>query len=532
MKQIGNGTDSGIHSSPKFQQSWATQPASAQLGARVLPRTLAASATNLELLFQSVAAGMNCSSRRDFLKVAGMGTASLFLAARTAGQRVTAGGETTGGKRRTVLLSKTGGDRGTAYVMSNKIARRDGNLVCTWIDSARQNRWAVVDPSNGKVLHAGTVGEPRRDNHCGSAIATDVDGTLDLVVGAHHGPFAHYRMPADEMRWVPVEDGRQVGKSATYPSLVCDGKGTLHLTYRHEPGGRNARLYYCRRPKGGKWSEPRSLAQCAVGEHSWLTNAIEVGPKNRLHVVMSNTLPVPEAGPLGRYYGASHLFSDDAGQTWQQFGDARPLELPAPAAGLKRIESDAIDPQRVEARYGGKAGPLHSYYHKILLSNPVVDDLGRPSVIVHDLPHGRAELFCHRGDDGWKPTPLGDAVRSVFPGFRIQHCGQLSRHRDGTIEAVLMVAPDKERGWGAKGTELVRLLVDAEGSIRETTTVRSPDPELPHWLPSIERWCPHVPIGSPALLFTRGINAGGYSHNVNRVDTEIRLQLPRENGSK
>jgi hypothetical protein len=357
-------------------------------------------------------------------------------------------------------------------------------------------------------------------------MTTDVDGTVHLLLGAHHGSFVHYRMPRDETAWLPVADGVAVGTGATYPSLVCDGKGALHLTYRREPGGRDARLFYCRRPRGGTWSKPRSLVRCAVREHSWLTNAIEVGPDDRLHVVLSNTLPVPNAGSNARYYGASHLYSDDGGQTWRQFGDSPRRELPAPAAGLKRIEGDAMDPQRVEANYGGPAGPRHSYYHKILLSNLAVDDSGRPWVIVHNLLNGCARLFRHERGAGWRGVELRDAVQDVLPGFGIRHCGQLSRWRDGTLEAVLMVAPQSETGWGSNGTELIRLLVKTDGSILSAELVRPIDPSLPHWLPSLERWCPHAPLDRPALLYTRGINAGGYRHNVNQVKTEVWLQIP------
>ncbi|MHC4406440.1 MAG: BNR-4 repeat-containing protein, partial [Planctomycetota bacterium] len=248
---------------------------------------------------------------------------------------------------RSVLLSKKGGDRATAYVMSNKIARRGGLLLCTWLDVDRQNRWALVDPTDAKILREGTVGQPRKDNHCGAALATDPDGALHLLVGAHHGSFVHYRMAADGDDWEPVEDGRAIGQAATYPSLVCDAHATLHLTYRYEPGGRDARLYYARRPTSRPWSEPRELVRCAVSEHSWLTGALKAGPEGRLHVVVSNTLPVPDVGPAARYYGASHLYSDDSGRSWRQFGDAESLKLPAPAAELKRIESDAMDPKRI-----------------------------------------------------------------------------------------------------------------------------------------------------------------------------------------
>ena len=66
----------------------------------------------------------------------------------------------TTGKPRSILLSKTGGDRATAYAMSNKIARHNGRLLCTWIDSSRQNRWALVDPADGNILYQGARRRP------------------------------------------------------------------------------------------------------------------------------------------------------------------------------------------------------------------------------------------------------------------------------------------------------------------------------------------------------------------------------------
>ena len=73
-----------------------------------------------------------------------------------------------------------------------------------------------------------------------------------------------------------------------------------------------------------------------------------------------------------RYYGASHLYSDDARRILRQFGGAEPLRLPADAAELQRIEGSGLPAERIEARYGGPSGPLHSDYHKLPLSNPVV----------------------------------------------------------------------------------------------------------------------------------------------------------------
>jgi hypothetical protein len=417
-----------------------------------------------------------------------------------------------------VLLTDTGGDRATGYVMSNKIARRDGQFVCTWLDVERQNRWALVDPSRGKILRIGKLGEPRKDNHCGCAIATDPDGTLHLLIGAHHSTFIHLCLPPAKLDWEPVADGRAVGETGTYPSLVCDGNGTLHLLYRRETNGTDAHLMYCRRPKNGPWSAPRPLVRSAVKEHSWLTNAIEVGPSNRLHAVFSNTLP---KGADARYYGASHIYSDDAGQTWRQFGGTVLDHLPADAAKLERIEGATLSPERIEARYGGERGPHHSYYHKMPLSNPVIDDRGRPWVIVHNLLAGDAQLYRH--DSGkWIGMPL----TATLPGYRIQHCGQLSRHRDGTIEAVLTISPVTQTGWGENGTTLVRLQFDAAGRETRHALVRPPETEIPSWLPSLEHWCPHAPLDHPALLYTRGRNAGGYSNNSNSIKTEVWLENP------
>ena len=190
-------------------------------------------------------------SRRTFLGLAAAGTTSLAW-----DQRLSAAPGESGQAARALRLTTSGGDRATGYVMSNKIARRDGHLVCTWLDVERQNQWAVVDLARGEILRTGTVGERRQDNHCGVAMTTDTDGTLHLLVGAHHGRFVHYRWPPDKQDWEPVEDGRAVGQSATYPSLVCDGHGTLHLLYRRETNGRDAHLVYCRRPKQGPVVRP------------------------------------------------------------------------------------------------------------------------------------------------------------------------------------------------------------------------------------------------------------------------------------
>ena len=70
---------------------------------------------------------------------------------------------------RQVMLSTTGGDRATGYTMNNKIVALPVGDLCTWLDSERQNRWAMVDRKRFEVVRSGTIGDPGLDNHCGAA---------------------------------------------------------------------------------------------------------------------------------------------------------------------------------------------------------------------------------------------------------------------------------------------------------------------------------------------------------------------------
>ena len=120
---------------------------------------------------------------------------------------------------RAILLSNKGGDRATAYGMSGKVVSRQGQyLLCSWLDVARQNQWALVNAKRGEIVRRGTVGPPRRDNHCGAALCAAPDGTTHCIVGAHGGSFMHYCMPAGEDRatWHLMEEA--IGQGATYGS--------------------------------------------------------------------------------------------------------------------------------------------------------------------------------------------------------------------------------------------------------------------------------------------------------------------------
>jgi hypothetical protein len=434
---------------------------------------------------------------------------------------------------RLIRLTTEGGDRATAYGMSGKVVSlHEPYLLCSWLDVKRQNRWAMVDARRGEVVRRGTVGPVRSDNHCGVALCVAPDRTAHCVVGAHGGSFMHYRMSAsdDHATWQLIREA--VGQGATYPSLVCDGEGTLHLTYRFSASKPYHVMYTRRRKEDVSWSEPRPLVRAAVPVHTWTTHAIEVGPEGRLHLVLTNTQTLPKGA---WYYGASHVYSDDSGESWRQLGDGAPLVLPAAVGSLKRIEGDEFHAHRTlpleDKQRLPSTGPSQYYYFNILLSNPVIDETGCPWVVVHNLLRGEADLY-HADENTWTGTPLRDVVSTLVPDHQISHMGQLSRRSDGTLEIVLTVVPQdiESHRYGAAGTKLVRILVDAAKTTGSCELVCQPDSEgAPNWQPNIQRPTGHTTIVRPALLWTRGINSHTLTEmhtNVNEVLTEVWLQVP------
>ena len=426
-------------------------------------------------------------------------------------------------EERSILLSQTGSDRATAYVMSNKILRRGEHLICTWLDSSRQNQWAMLDPGSGVVQHGGTIGDVGVDNHCGAALASTGSSSLYAVTGGHRTPFAFFQLPPEPnaTTWVAVDGLNVVG---TYPSLVSDSNETLHLAYRCH-GADYWTLSYCRRPQGRPWSEPRVLVRASVPGYIYWTNALAVGPEGRLHLVLGNTRQLSDGST---YYGASHIYSDDSGEHWWQFSADRPLNPPIDAVQLALIEGDSLDPsrrltaERAAAVSQTRLNPIHL---QLLLSNPVIDDRGYPWVVLHNCLAGNAMVF-HADDGLWHGLPLVHEVEHLLPGYRVHMQSSLSRAASGELLAALMVAPRDHPEWGPSETELVRLRISQDGLVSQAELVCRPNPMVAHWLPSFEQWCWRDPVEMPAFMYTRGINAGGGPHNVNSVNTEVWLQLP------
>ena len=374
-------------------------------------------------------------------------------------------------------LSTRGSTRGTAYGMSAKIITSRGRIFAAWLDHVADARIATCD------LGEGTWSEPLLlgrgvDNHSGPALTMDSGGYLYAIFGPHgRDPFQLRRSlrPRDASEWSPAEP---VGARATYPSLACGPDDALHLTYRGNP--MPARLMYQRRPAGGSWSEPRELVSADVPSgYTQYGNPLAVGADGTLHLAFHVYDMHPAAGKA-----AGYLRSRDGGSSWET-AEGLAVELPADPSTPCFIEQG----KDLDVRAGSLA----------------LDPRGRPHVIV--LHRGAqpqdARLWRHDGS-AWRSTELLPFVRAAMPEREIGDGASLSFDARGRLYVALAVQTPPG-GWGHPSGEVVLLCSDDGGESFDLLPISPPDPELPAWLPSIER--PHGPDpleGVPSLLYTHG----------------------------
>jgi hypothetical protein len=416
-----------------------------------------------------------------------------------------------------VCISQTAGDRATGYTMSTKMLRLPRGLLLTWIDSDRQNRWALVHPSTAKVEAEGVIGSPRADNHCGAALAR-TGNTVHAILGAHHDAFDHYSMDLNT-----DSDWRHVAclpDHATYPSVVAGSEGRLHLAYRCEA---ERFTLNTRRYDGKHWSAPYTLVTADKPGYIYWTNGIAKAPDGTLHLVFGNTR-VLKNGDL--QHSASHVCSTDEGTTWNNDGvgkvgegiSVRDLPLLTPEDDPDRVQT--------KANFCAEPGPGHSNYLQILLSNPVVDSTGRLHVVLHNGLNGTADLMTRFPGGEWSSRLLNPLLTGQAKGRRIHLQSSLGLGAGDELHIALMIRPDgvQDCHWGPNGTFTVRWILSDDGSTRmESTTL--PDAERASWLPALEHPVLSPLTNFPAMLYTNGLNAGGFSQNRNRIDTRLMLDL-------
>lgn len=397
-----------------------------------------------------------------------------------------------------VLLSENGSDRATAYNFSNKILRHRGKLLVSWLDApltakgSTRIQLGICDESSGQLQQTLLMGEGI-DNHCGASLLTDDDQRVHMFVGAHHGGFLHRWSddPANAGSWSAPEP---IGSSHSYPAVVMDAAGTLHIAYRasyREPG-ETWQLEYTRKPKGGQWSAPMILAKCPVPGYSHFMHSLSVGPTGTLHITLQFHYAPTGSPKQGKTKAAAHIRSADGGSNWTNEGQACDLPM-------------TIDSGRFFASCLGDDDAT------IRIGTHVVDAADQPWVYCNmpEAPHG---VMWRRTEADWQAIDLDAAMPATnFAGGG--HSTATSRDAEGHIHLLISTqANGAGEGWYHPANEVHHVVFAPDGQVTSHQQLTQDDPTRARWLPSIEYWNWRAPGSSCGdghwFCYTDGINAG------------------------
>jgi hypothetical protein len=404
-------------------------------------------------------------------------------------------------------LSTHGSDRATGYSLSSKLVRHGNTLYVGWLDAPLGPeqpvtiQLGVCDATTGELQKTIQLGEGI-DNHCGPALALDGTGRLHAVIGAHHGPF-FYRWsddPSDETSW---SEPQPLGPADTYPSLVVDPAGTLHLVHREKAD--RWQLWYRRKRASQPWQAPRALAVSPVAGYNHFIQSLSIGPIGTLHLTFQ--FHYAESGRAEDCTGrlAAYLRSSDGGDTWTH-EDASCTQLPLTVETVQPI-----------CRYS--EGGLRVGTH-------VVDEHDRPWLFA-SLPDAPSGVLWHRTAAGWQAHDLVFAL----DGLNTQggRSTSLTRDDQGQLHLVVAAHPDRhETAWYDPSLELFQLTMDAIGNPLALEQLTDADAAVAHWLPALEQWDWTRPGACCTenlwMAYTRGLNAGGiWGDNRNALATEVHL---------
>jgi hypothetical protein len=409
------------------------------------------------------------------------------------------------------LISAEGSDRGTGYNLSNRMIRRDGQLLIGWLDAPPEKgqnvraMLGVCDQKTGALAHAFQIGAGI-DNHCGSALAMDANGRVHAVVGAHHGPFG-YRYSDDPEKESAWSESEALGDWGTYPSLAVDHQGTLHLAHRQR--GDRWQLLYRRKKAGQGWEAPRVMAISPVAGYNHFMQSLTVGPTGDIHLVFQ--FHFAESGNAADCRGRAAVYvkSEDGGDTW--LNEDLHVGDPITLASMRAV---------CHAPDGGDGR------HSIRVGNHGVDADNQPWFFCSFVGYASGVIW-RRKAEGWHMIDLADRLDGLnMEGGRAT---SLSRDGSGNIHFAFATNPTGQRcQWFDPSLELFYLVLDADGNRVSLKQVTGVDANAANWLPALEQWDWTRPDqtydGGHYLMYTRGLNAGGIGgDNKSALKTEILL---------
>jgi len=388
-------------------------------------------------------------------------------------------------------MSQEGSDRATAYNISSKIVRRGDHLFVGWLDAPERKggmvriRMAACDGRTGQPLQIFTLGEGI-DNHCGPGLTMDRNRRLHVVIGAHHGEFL-YRWsdtPEDEHSWSEPDP---IGPRHSYPAVVADAEGTLHMAYRES--GDRWQLQYTRKRPGDRWEEPTIVAVSPTPGYNHFMHGLTLGPTGKVHLTFQFHYSETGEAMACKGKAAGYVSSNDGGKTWMHEG--RTMESPL----------------------------------TIQMVQPVVSYLNKPDRSLRVAPHtvdsrDRLWMYCamedrgllwRRDATGWRAINLKRAMPDL--DLSIGKSSAITCDPEDRIHLLITADPNgNPTEWYDPSHELFHCVFNSDGVLRSQRQITKTDPSRSRWLPAIEHcdWLRPGVVGKGGFwcLYTDGLNAG------------------------
>lgn len=290
---------------------------------------------------------------------------------------------------------------------------------------------ATYDRRSGQLTPPVLLGyggtDPDPNPHNLPAIAADSQGTLHVVLGAHHDPFKYTRslqprsvsggwtepVPFGAPKRTPSEG------SYTYTGWLCGPDDTLHCVARWAGEGYYFRLAHLRKPKDGEWQVRPHLIIPFGGNYSVYYHKLNLDRRGRLWVntvytraarfadeIAAHTRKHPLADPELDFINKepSLFVSDDDGESWRLAvtADLQPQAPPVVAAAAtppSPVEEIKL-PATLLRQIGGAFGPV------ALEGNLAAVGVGK-SLVLLDVSNPAALRLAGQSE------PLGDELVDV-----------------------------------------------------------------------------------------------------------------------
>ena len=384
-----------------------------------------------------------------------------------------------------IPLATDGCDRCTAYHQANKIVRTDDGLWVTWLDAQYRCVVAEVAPDGG-VRGVVPVSQGF-DNHCGGAVTRTPDGVLHFVSGSHHRGFV-YRYSATPMKPESWSLPQGIGFIPTYPSLVHDLTGTLHLAHRRgapdafTPWGIN----YAIKPAGELWTKSSSIVRMPAPGYSYPTNALVAAPDGTVHLLMEWYKTWPDNVYPAHAVALTHLERSPDG-VWRHT-DGREV---------KQFAVTLEDTTLLLPRAAGNLRP----------GNIALLPDGRPCFCAWDQDSGQTILAIRQPDRAWTFVDIGAQVAAADPDGKFNGQPQIVANASGEIVIACSRAASLE--WGHPSSRIAVAVFDAAGRMLRFDAIEKAAPDTPDWLPNVEKPAPGVFPKSFHMVFQRGRRGEG-----------------------